>query len=535
MQRPWPAHLMRAVVVLVLAVAAVVSFGPAGEASAHPLGNFTINRYARIELYRGEAVVHYVIDFAEIPTFQLKQSIDVDGNGTVEQPELDSFLAGLAAAIASELELTAGGEIVDLRTAEYSGDLSGGEGSLETLRVALVLRGPVDQAGSLDVQFVDENYAGRAGWREIVVWPSPGTAFDGDPALLVDRSGGLRSYPEDATAATMDRVSFRWNPATGAHAPIRIVPETGEAEVSDVPLAGLLRPNRSLGVILFSLVAAMGFGALHALGPGHGKTVVAAYLVGSKGTAWHALILGLAVTATHTAAVYALGLVTLVGSDLVAPDRLLLWLGVLSGAMIAVLGGSLLLTRAKTFRRHSAHEGNGAHRHGLFGREHSHAPQAHKHGIAQGAHPTSSGWYRRPERWANAGPHSHSSVLAVPAVEEPAAPAGRSLRGLLTLGVAGGLIPCPSALVVMLAAISLGQALFGMLLIVAFSVGLSAVLVAIGLALVFGRRLTAGRTESLVRRPALARMAAMAPVVSAAAVTLAGIAITYQALNQPGL
>jgi ABC-type nickel/cobalt efflux system permease component RcnA len=202
-----------------------------------------------------------------------------------------------------------------------------------------------------------------------------------------------------------------------------------------------------------------------------------------------------------------LGAVTLVASGLIAPDRLFLYLGICSGLLIAGMGTALFVSRARGLLRR--HREPGTHRHGLFGRAHSHgAAHGHNHDMASDdAHDA----------------HGH-------------APSAVSWRSLVTLGVAGGLIPCPSALVVMLAAISLGQVLFGMLLIVAFSAGLAGVLVAIGVALVLGRRLPGrSRARTAVQRAGLARALPAVPVLSAFAVTLAGIAITYQAWNQPGL
>jgi ABC-type nickel/cobalt efflux system permease component RcnA len=285
---------------------------------------------------------------------------------------------------------------------------------------------------------------------------------------------------------------------------------------------------------LLSLLVAFGFGALHALGPGHGKSVVAAYLVGSRGTPRHALGLGLTVTATHTAAVYGLGLVTLVASDLVAPEHMFLYLGVVSGALIVLMGGFLLVSRVRgVLRPRDVEE---VHRHGLFGAKHSHLPTEHDHAHAHAPARASGGWYRQPARWNAAPGHVHEHGHDARVAAEAAGPASNvTWRGLVTLGIAGGLIPCPSALVVMLAAISLGQVLFGMALIVAFSFGLAGVLVAIGMALVLGRRLSGRRASRIVQRPIVAWALAALPIVSAAAVTLAGIAITYQAWNQPGI
>jgi ABC-type nickel/cobalt efflux system permease component RcnA len=233
--------------------------------------------------------------------------------------------------------------------------------------------------------------------------------------------------------------------------------------------------------MLMSLAVAMVLGALHALSPGHGKTVVAAYLVGARGTARHALFLGAIVTATHTVGVYALGLVTLALSQYVLPEQLYPVLQVASGLLVVGMGAALLLSRLQG-TRHAHPHGGATHSHG--GRSHGHPPGA------------------------TVGPTA-------------------SWRGLLALGVSGGLLPCPSALVVLLTAIALHRVAFGLLLIVAFSMGLAVVLVGIGLLLVYARAFFIQRVrfgEGLAAR--------WLPVASALAIMAMGLAITLQALPQ---
>ena len=204
-------------------------------------------------------------------------------------------------------------------------------------------------------------------------------------------------------------------------------------------------------------MVAVGLGALHALEPGHGKTVVAAYLVGSKGTAYHALLLGVIVTISHTAGVYLLGAVTLYSQKYVMADRLYPFLGVLSGILIAGMGFYLFLQRYVG---------------GEFA--HSHGPRGHRH------------------FWDVAGKNSEKSQTELASsqarLQESNAVAAVPHRQLLLLGVTGGIVPCPAAIVVLLSAVALHRVVFGLFLIVAFSVGLAAVLVAMGLAVVYARR-----------------------------------------------
>ncbi|HXJ35982.1 MAG TPA: sulfite exporter TauE/SafE family protein [Candidatus Eisenbacteria bacterium] len=234
-----------------------------------------------------------------------------------------------------------------------------------------------------------------------------------------------------------------------------------------------------------ALLVALVLGAFHALTPGHGKTIVGAYLVGARGTWRHAVFLGLVVTATHTLGVYVLGLATLVASAWVLPERLLPWMSAVSGLLVVAVGASLLRSRLET---------------ALHGHPHDHGHHHHHH--HDGEHD-----------------HGHSHV--------PPADAAPTARNLLALGVSGGILPCPSALVVMLGAIALGRTAFGLVLILAFSAGLAAVLTTIGLALVYARGL-------FDRLPIDGRVARYMPVASAAVISLAGLAILVEALARIG-
>ena len=245
------------------------------------------------------------------------------------------------------------------------------------------------------------------------------------------------------------------------------------------------------------MAVAVGLGAFHALEPGHGKTVVAAYLVGSRGTAWHALILGLIVTVTHTAGVYALGAITLLASHYVVPERLYPWLGVTSGLIIAGLGCVAF------FRRYAGADQAIPTRMDSAMR----TPIVHHMMASMPMRPN------LPTRTTITHAHPHQHM-----------PSTVSRRELLALGVTGGIVPCPAALVVLLSALSFNRVGFGLLLIVAFSLGLAAVLIAIGILMVYAHRLMArfqGNGVLLTR---------WLPLTSAAVMTGFGLAIAIQAL-----
>jgi nickel/cobalt exporter len=226
------------------------------------------------------------------------------------------------------------------------------------------------------------------------------------------------------------------------------------------------------GVLAFLLLAALAWGALHALSPGHGKTMVAAYLVGTRGTPRHALALGAVVTVTHTIGVFTLGLVTLVLSQYVLPEQLYPWLNLAAGLLVVVVGAGVLRSRVRLLRaRRRAAAGHHEHHH-------------HHHG-----------------------------------------PEDLTWRGLLGMGASAGLIPCPSALVVLLAAIAQHQVALGLLMIVVFSLGLAATLAGLGFLVVLG-----GRAASRLRIPPA--LAAAVPAASAIVIVAAGCILTARALPQ---
>ena len=235
----------------------------------------------------------------------------------------------------------------------------------------------------------------------------------------------------------------------------------------------IARGDLGAGVVLVSLLVAMFWGAAHALTPGHGKAIVAGYLVGTRGKPRHAVLLGLIVTATHTAGVFALGLVTLLLSRFIVPERLYPWLTLASGALVVAVGASVLVGRLRRARGHQHH-----HQH-----HHHHHDQPHEH------------------------EHDH----------------GRG--GLLGAGVAAGLLPCPTALVVLLSAIALHRVGFGLALIVAFSLGLAATVTAIGLLAVLARR-------AFGRLSLNGRLVRALPAASAFLILAVGVGITVRALPE---
>ena len=417
--------------VLFLAILLLSSLANPQASDAHPMGNFSISHYAGIRVEPGFVEVRYLIDMAEIPTYQ-----EIQDTGIVPKegdPGLAAYLAKKAELLADGLTLQVNGHLLRLQLISQSVIFPAGAGGLPTMKLGFVYRAALEElspGSACAVHYRDENFAGRAGWKEIVVTAEPGFELTASSAPSADRSAQLSNYPTDllnsppqdleagfsffrsfsteSNTTAVDAVHpMRMQPAVSVHGN----PLDGQlppAKVSGAHVASAGRPesaaaiepsatkspntigapsapawlhanqqatprnkftelvsarNLSFWFLFTAALIAAGLGALHALEPGHGKTIVAAYLVGSRGTARHAVFLGLIVTAAHTAGVYLLGAITLYASRYIVPEQLYPWLGMISGIIIAVLA-SYLMVRAWTGE-------DGDHRHEI-GSAHSH-------------------------------------------------------------------------------------------------------------------------------------------------------------------
>ena len=431
---------------LLLTVAVVAALAAPASAAAHPLGNFTVNHYGELDLSGSSVYVRFVLDLAEIPTYQVGDRVRAPG---------------YAAQVARELELEVDGRPAALVPVSSRVSAKPGAGGLPTLRFEAVYQ--ADRAGR-ELVFRDRTFPGRIGWRELVARADGGARIVDATVPAASRSDALRAYPKDLLSSPLDvRVAHvSYEPGTQPAA----APALGETASPERPHGGfeslVAQGDLTAGVILVSLAVAMFWGAAHALTPGHGKAIVAGYLVGSRGKPRHAIGLGLIVTASHTVGVFALGLVTLLLSQFVVPERLYPWLTLVSGLLVVGVGISVFRARLR-------------HRHA----------HAHHHG------------------------HDHD----------------HETRSLLGVGIAAGILPCPSALVVLLSAIALHRVGFGLALIFAFSAGLALTISSIGLLAVLARR-TFGRLRldgPLVR---------VLPAASALLILGVGVAITLNALPE---
>jgi nickel/cobalt transporter (NicO) family protein len=458
----------RAAAVAAILLVAFLAAARPGTVDAHPLGNFTVNHYAGIELAGDRVFVRYVLDLAEIPTFQSGDEVRA---------------GGYAESVARRLELRVDGSRVPLTVLEHRAVGRPGAGGLPTLRFEAVYAAPL--AGGR-LEFSDRTFPDRIGWREITIRSRDGARLLGASVPSTSRSDELRAYPQSLLASPLDVRSATARVLPGsAPAPAPTLDAAAAPAHAGGGFASLIeRGDLSAGAVLVALLIAAFWGAAHALTPGHGKALVAGYLVGTRGRPRHALALGATVTVTHTAGVFGLGLVTLLLSRFVVPEQLYPWLTLVSGVLVVGVGLGVLRHRLRTGGRHGhPHDHDHSHDH-----EHSHA-HAHPHGHAPDETDLTS-------------------------------------RGLLGIGVAAGLLPCPSALVVLLGAIALHRVGFGLALIVAFSVGLAATITAIGLVAVLARR-ASGRARldgPLVRA---------LPAGSAFVILVVGVVITVRAI--PGV
>jgi nickel/cobalt transporter (NicO) family protein len=413
---------------MLLSLAALLVLAPA--AAAHPLGNFSVNHIAVVSASRGDVRVHYVLDQAEIPTFQERGRAPAD------------VLARKRAEIVRGVSAFADGRRITLTASTGTIARRPGQGGLPTTRVKLDLTGHATPRST--VRVADASFPGRVGWKAVLA------AGEADP------THGLTVYPKSVLSSPSDVRAARFS----IHGGKLVVPrgasvhttsdrsgDGGFTKLFDDAAAGR-------GVLLLLLLAAFGWGALHALSPGHGKAMVAAYLVGTRGTARDAVALGATVTVTHTIGVFALGLVTLALSAYVLPEDLYPWLNLVSALLVLGVGGAVLRKRRQAVPHHHHHD------------------------------------------------HDHITN-----------------KGILAMGASAGVIPCPSALVVLLGAVAQHEVALGLALITAFSLGLAATLTGLGIIVVRAARV-----------PLPPRAAALVPVLSAALIVIVGIVMTAKAL-----
>ena len=365
---------------LAAAIAGLAVVGPAALASAHPLGNVTVNTYAGVVLGTDHATVDYVLDLAELPTVQARQGIDTDGDDVVSDAEAGAYRARECASLRDGLSLAVDDRPLPLDVAATTLSFPPGQAGLPTLRLECSLRAAAGLDGAARLSFADANLGDRLGWRE-VTFNGDGVTLSGADVASVSLSERLTAYPEGTAAPRQLSASAQARPGGPRYvaATTSSTADRPQARGSDAltqALSGIVG-GRELGVAAGALALgiAVVLGGFHSLAPGHGKTLMAAAVVGRRGTGRQVLAIGSTVAATHTTGVLVLGSVLWLTQSL-APDRLLPWLTAASGVLLAIAGATLLLRRLT---------GRGGLTHG-----HHHHPhhEHHAHGDAHATTPT---------------------------------------------------------------------------------------------------------------------------------------------------
>jgi nickel/cobalt exporter len=504
---------------LALGLVAISLLRPQG-ASAHPLGNFTVNTLSIVELAAEQISVHFIVDMAEIPAFQERAGIDLNGDDTVSEEERVAYLDSKAKEIEQGFYLTVDGAPVELSATEQELEFPPGQGGLLTTRLVVSFLGstPRLDGQTHDLYFRNDNYSQRVGFKDVIIKGKSRIRLIESTASQSDITDGLRLYPEDLLSSPPDLREVRSTFALAGNVQLdESQPASAFVQPASRPrdfLTTLITTQSlNLPVIILSFMVALGLGALHAASPGHGKTIMAAYLVGTRGTAKHALFLGITVTVSHTLGVLGLGLVVLYASHLIVPERLYPWLSLVSGVVIVAVGVWLLLSRLRISYHH-----HDVGSHDYVKREPASLLTRIKRLGAKAFH-----------GHTHDHPHHHTHSHELPA-------GGNRLRltwqSLTALGIVGGLVPSASALIILLAAISLQRVGFGLALILAFSAGMAAVLTGVGLALVYARRFV---ERFQLRGKSIGTLYRVLPLAAALVVLLSGLVIAVRAVFQVGL
>src|SRR5690242_443631 len=466
---------------------------PALAQPTHPLGNFSVNQAIELALHPDRVAATAIVDLAELPTLQERPAVDANGDGKVSAAESAAYSTRTCNAMAGAVALRVDGHRVPWSVRPAGFAYRPGSAGLHTSRISCTFDAAADLTRSVIVDLVNGYRADRIGWREITAAGHDVHIVD-PPVPARSVSDWLRSYPADLLGSPLDQRSARlqvepgYAPGVGATIHLsRGDPVSRWVAAADRKLEGLVGGHLTPFVGVLAVLLALVLGAAHAALPGHGKTVMAAYIAGRRGRRRDALTVGAIVTLTHTGGVLVLGLLLTATAGL-AGEVLLSWLGIASGILVAAVGAAMLagVLRRRTSVHHHDHGHSHDHDH-HHGHSHEHPHDHHGH------------------------PHP-----------QPSRQVGR--LSLVGMGIAGGLVPSPSALIVLLGAVGLGRTAFGVLLVLAYGAGMAAMLTAAGLVLVRMRDRWASRP-----RRTLARLAALAPTGTAALVLCVGLGLAGRA------
>ncbi len=607
---------------LALALIAVTAL-PSPAAEAHPLGNFTTNTALALTVGSERVDALYIVDLAEIPALKVRQGLGAatgDVPATVASKWAGSECAERSRGIKATMGATSGsiGWVVSASAVTFPE----GQAGLTTLRLTCELTAPVAVSAGSTLSVRDTNFGDRLGWREITA-VGRGVVIETDlPAK--SPSALLTSYPSDAAESasavrsanvSVASVSAAGNvpptaPATApttssatAEASARRAAERGNNSLTrrfqSLVARDTLSPMFALGAIVLAIL----LGGFHALAPGHGKSLMAAYVLSRRGGRRELLTIGGTVALTHTIGVILLGLLAL-ASTTWSPDRTLRWTGVGSGLLVVAVGVGLLRDRLRAYRsgradglfgvlesagiesevqvvgaadargrshpnvthdeadqrgadyqrRHGAHDHAHPHAHAMAddGHDaHEHAHHGHGHGAHEHGddhthphphqHPRTRtsvrSRFRIGRKALNAArtdprltvtTHAHGGLAHSHVLPKPGVVVSR--RQLVSMGLAGGLVPSPSALVVLLAAVALGRVWFGLLLVVAYGIGLALTLMGAGVVLAYFEGRLRNWSSSGGRGAVLAPVLSALPLASAFVLIGGGALLVSRAL-----
>jgi nickel/cobalt exporter len=505
------------------------------------LGNFTVNQYCGLKLANAALDVHYVVVFGQLPALRELHLADADRNGVTTQAERDAYVGTLAPSFAKSLILRVNGIAVPLHAIQWTSSLPTEQGGF-SLRVDVNFAAALPAAvrgAPRTLEFANENYAGQMGWHEIVVEPASDLGVYDTNAFESSLTGGLTEALKILPAAgPLDERTVHLSFGTGdppvhakrlsgrsetdagaATAPAAASSKNSESSSESNWIVNRTRqlvedissPTVEPSVAFLTLLGALLLGAVHALSPGHGKTIVGAYLIGSRGTPRHAVFLGVTVTVTHTLGVFGLGFATLYASRFIVPERLLPILSLVSALLVLGMGITLLIRRGRSARE-ALSAASGVPEFRAIVPQTSVPGTTRNFALAPGAH------------YFDATQHSHGGGPMHSHLPPGSSSEKITWRSLLALGISGGLVPCPSAMVLLLAAVALNKTAYGMLLVTAFSVGLAITLTVVGLAFLHAR-------NWFGRPGASSQWTQLMPVLSAATITLLGAALCFAALK----
>ncbi|GHJ47368.1 hypothetical protein Cs7R123_47100 [Catellatospora sp. TT07R-123] len=509
------------------AAAWAVLTATATPAAAHPLGNLSVNQYAQLSIGADAVNVDYVLDMAELAAFQvIRRDVDTDHDGTGSAAESSAYARHACTGVATTSELSIAGRRSHPAVQTATLTLPPGTAGLATLRLECRLSVPAHVERDTQISYRFGQYTDRSGWREMTV-VADGVQLVDSTAPATSVSEKLTRYPTSALQQQPD-VSYATatvRPGEGPRAadagPVAAAGVTGRVDRLTTAFTDLVAARQlTLGFAMLALLVALALGAAHAVAPGHGKLMMAAYLVNERGTLRQAMSVAGTVVATHTAGVVALGLLLTTGLHF-APQRIYTWLTIASAVVVCAVGVTLLRRAVTNWRHHRHHEHTHAHPDEQHGHSHDHGHHDDRHSRPGHTH----GHHGHGHHHDHNHGHSHDLSHGHAHHHGPHA-GGFSVRGVLAMGLAGGLTPSPSAVIVLLGAVALGRAWYGLLLVIAYGIGMALTLIGAGIGIMRLRERLERDPRQWMTHPAWRIL----PVLTSALVVIVGMGVAVKAL-----